>query len=290
MKKENQKLVLIKKMFEEGYTSLMIAKKLGINPKSMYYYIKKYSLIQKNKQRIVHCNDSYFNNIDSEEKAYLLGFFLADGYVSEKRRICLNNSIDDISFLELFQKEVCKDSKIIILNKQLGAKFRKPQCVLRISSQEMYDTLVYKYDIKPNKTQDKTFKFNFDLIPRELHRHFIRGFFDGDGSISFDLKGNSFNFNFSFVMTSVLFTNQIGLIFENTFDIKSRVREQQGKTTNWFTLAFSYNRNVYPKIKLIYEYFYKDSNHFLERKKIKFEKYLEYRANAIDNTIAQCNA
>ena len=44
------------------------------------------------------------------------------------------------------------------------------------------------------------------------------------------------------------------------------------------------------KIKEIYNYLYQDSAIFLSRKKIKFEKYIEYRANSITNNIEQCNA
>lgn len=284
------RLVTIKQLFEEGYTSSYISKKLGINPKSMYSIIKNTDIIQKNKQRRNYSNDSYFNNIDTEAKAYLLGFFIADGYISEKRRICLNNSIDDISALELFQKEVCPDSKIYYINKQTGVKIRKTQVILRISSEEMFQTLLNKYKITKNKTHDYDFIFDFNLIPKELIRHFIRGFFDGDGSVSFYKTKNTIYFNFSFIFTSLKFSEQISEIFENLFNIKSKIYKIKGKTCEYYPLRFNYNRNRYDKIKEIYNWLYEDSNCFLERKKNKFNSYLEYRANLIDNTIKQCNA
>lgn len=284
-----EKVTIIKELFAQGLTSTMIANELGINPKNLNYYIKTYNIEVLNKFRKYHSNDNFFDIIDSENKAYLLGFFIADGYLSENRRICLNNSIDDINILELFQKEVSLDSKIILSNKQKGAKFRKPQATIRISSNHMYNTL-NKYGITENKTQSSNFSFDFNTIPKEVVHHFIRGYFDGDGSVSFYKTNRTIFFNFSFVFNSLNFTNQISQIFEDKFSIQSVIRKHIGKTSNWFSMRFNYNRDRTNKIKEIYNWLYKDSTIYLERKRLKFNNYLEYRANSIGNTIEQCNA
>jgi hypothetical protein len=284
------KILIIKRLFEEGLTPTMVANKVGINRKNIHYYINKYKIVVKNKHSTyLHRND-YFNNIDTENKAYLLGFIIADGYLSEGSRICLNNSIDDIEVLDLFNKEVSPESKIMLLYKQKGAKFRKQQAIIRVTSKEMYKTLVNKYGIVQNKTQNSDFKFNFSLIPENLHCHFIRGYFDGDGSVSFYKTNRTIFFNFSFVFNSLNFTKQFAEIFETKFNIRSVIYNHIGKTANWHSLRFDYNRNRTNKIKEIYEYLYKDATIFLSRKKVKFDNYLEYRAKAIDNTIEQCNA
>lgn len=47
---------------------------------------------------------------------------------------------------------------------------------------------------------------------------------------------------------------------------------------NWFTLKFNmFGKNKSEKIFKIYEYLYKDSNIYLQRKKDKIESYLKYR-------------
>lgn len=284
------KIIIIKELFKKGLTPTMIANELGINPKNMHYYIKKYNIEVVNKNRSYHCNDEYFDNIDTENKAYLLGFIIADGYLSEKRRICLNNSIDDISILELFKQEVAPDSKIIMSNKQTGVKFRKKQGTIRITSHHMYKTLTEVYNIIENKTKHDTFKFNMDLIPKNLLHHFIRGFFDGDGSVSFYKTNKTIFFNFSFIFNSKDFAEQIGNIFEELFDIKPVYYKIIGKTCEYYTLRFNYYRNRSRKIKDIFNWLYKDSTICLKRKKVKFNNYLEYRAKITDNTVGQCNA
>ena len=284
------RILIIKRLFEQGLTPTMVADKVGINRKSIHYYINKYKIVVKNKHSTyLHKND-YFNLIDTENKAYLLGFFIADGYLSEGSRVCLNNSIDDIEVLQLFNREVSPESKITLLNKQAGAKFRKQQAVIRITSKEIYNTLVNNYGIVQNKTQNSDFKFDFSLIPENLQVHFIRGYFDGDGSVSFYRTNRTIFFNFSFVFNSLSFSKQFAEIFENKFNIKSVIYNHIGKTANWHSLRFDYNRNRSAKIEEIYNYLYKDATIFLTRKKVKFNNYLEYRAKSIDNTIEQCNA
>lgn len=243
-----------------------------------------------NKHRNYHYNDNYFDIINTEQKAYLLGFIIADGYLSKEHRICLNNSIDDISILKLFKQEIAPDSKIIFSNKQKGAKFRKEQGTIRITSHHMYETLTKVYNIIENKTQNKDFKMNLDLIPNDLLNHFIRGFFDGDGSVSFYKTNNTIFFNFSFVFNSKLFAKQVGNLFEKQFNIKSVYYDHKGKTCDYYSMRFNYNQKRTEKIKEIYEWLYKDSTIYLDRKKIKFNNYLEYRANSTNNIVEQCNA
>lgn len=273
-------IILFKELLEKGYTQTQAADACGIPRKLVTYYINTRNLKVTNKARRSFINDNYFDIIDTENKAYLLGFILADGSLSEKeKRICINNSIDDLEVIELIQKEISPLTKIYHKFSQQGVKIRKEQIQIRFNSHHMYNTLVNKYNIKPRKTYDSEFQFNFENIPSNLIHHFIRGYFDGDGSVSFYKYNNTIFFNFSFVFNSKNFTNQVAKIFENKFQIKSVIKKYIGKTANWLSLRFNYNRNRTNKIKEIYDYLYNNSNIFLTRKKIKFEQYFEYRAN-----------
>lgn len=250
----------------------------------------KKEVVEFKKDRYSNRNHNYFDNIDTETKAYLLGFFIADGYI-DNNRIRIQNSTDDLEIIEVFKKELNPDTSICYTNKQAGAKFRKPQCSMGITSEHMVNLFKSKYDIVENKTKNHNFKFDFSTISNNLIRHFIRGYFDGDGSISFHKnKHNTIFFNFSFVFNSLNFTNQIADIFENKFQIKSVIYKHTSKTSVWWSLRFNYNRNRTLKIKEIYEYLYKDSNIYLSRKNLKFKQYIEYRANSVNNITEQCNA
>lgn len=63
-------------------------------------------------------NDNFFKVIDSEEKAYLLGFFLADGSYnlgtrctkSYRYQVCLQGR--DKSIIDFFQNFICPENSI----------------------------------------------------------------------------------------------------------------------------------------------------------------------------------
>lgn len=130
--------------------------------------------------------DEYFDSIDSDKKAYFLGFLIADGNICIRERFygrigfCIQN--EDAYLLEELSKEVNCPNKIYIRINLKGAKCRKPQASLRWTSKHMANTLINKYKIIPNKTEDINFEFDFSLIPEKFHGAFLRGFIDGDGS------------------------------------------------------------------------------------------------------------
>ena len=115
-------------------------------------------------------NENFFENIDSEEKAYWLGFFTADGnvYPRKNSQPCLR--------IELSIKEQFKNSLNLYVNVR---KTRKQCCILQWHSQKMFDDLFF-YGVVPNKTK----KEKFVILNNELMNHYIRGFFDGDGWVT----------------------------------------------------------------------------------------------------------
>ena len=278
-------LILLQKYLDEGYTQQKAARLVGLNPKSMYTYVKRHNLKVKKRFGRVRINEEYFDNIDTEAKAYILGFILADGYIQKSRNnysLNINNSIDDTSAIEIIKNEISPEGSILHSNKQIGAKFRKPQLSIRVCSTKLCITLMEKYGIKPAKTFIEDYQFNFELIPQDLIRHFIRGYFDGDGSVSAHKYQKVFFFNFSFVFNSLNLCEQFAEIFESLFNLKRKIYKHEGKTANWVSMRFNYDKKRLEEIKKIYEYLYKDSKYYLTRKKLKFEEYFKYRANSPD--------
>lgn len=100
----------------------------------------------------------------------------------------------------------------------------------------------------------------FENIPVELKRHFIRGYFDGDGSIGLYKRKNT--------KTPSLSGNIVSLNESLLASIKKFLEEQNisvslGKDRKYFRLRFSGN-HTREKLR---ELFYKDSHLFMERKK-----------------------
>ena len=155
--------------------------------KSFYKDFHRLSLQLRNnheKNRLYTCDEQYFEHIDTEEKAYWLGFIYADGYVSRvnnSMRFGLSIMNDDIDHLRKFQKAISTDTPIheytvTSSGYKIGAKY----CRIIIANDKFANNLVNQgcYEHKTKILEPPRF------LPKDLEKHFIRGFLDGDGSIT----------------------------------------------------------------------------------------------------------
>jgi len=259
--------------FKKGLEFPEIAKKYEISKYTVSKIINEKDLKAKGHSQKKWVNDHYFDNIDSEEKAYLLGFLIADGCIREEldyrkthiksTRIAFSNSEDDKEILDIIHSKICPNHKMLYRYNTKGAKNRKPQFILQWSAPNMIKVLEEKYKILPRKTYDKEFTFPFETIPEELHRHFIRGFMDGDGSINWS--------ELRFAFTSEPFMKQIMQKFSNLFkehedsvyDFSWTAAYTKGKTTEYWRVFIPLGHG---RDKLIKLYLYKDATIFLSRK------------------------
>lgn len=117
---------------------------------------------------------NYFETIDTEHKAYWLGYLYADGSVS-KYRLSINVKPSDFYHVEKFQREIGSTHKPYTMK---SVKAKEGTMRVDISSLKLVTDLTNQgchakkmYDLDPPSLSDN------------LVRHFIRGFWDGDGSI-----------------------------------------------------------------------------------------------------------
>lgn len=169
--KERTKLVL--DYFSRGYTMTQVSKELDLNYKLVESIKRRYK-VQVNKEIRNFVNHHFLDEIDSDIKAYFLGFYIADGYMSPEGRIRFQISRDDEIILHKF-KDCFGVNSIKYRNNQSGAKHRKEQAHYEFTSTIIRDMLKNKYNIKLKKTYDCTFEFPFETIPEELYGSFIRG-------------------------------------------------------------------------------------------------------------------
>lgn len=156
-------------------SSLDICKKLN----KSWTYIKKCakSLGLSRNRKKYHVDDSYFDVINTNEKAYWLGFISADGSVSKNIQFVLVVHKKDLQILIDFKNAIAPDAEI----KQEIRKSRN-YYILRLSSRELVEKLG-KYNIISRKT------YNFEWpneLPEEYYIPFIIGYFDGDGCLSYN--------------------------------------------------------------------------------------------------------
>ena len=276
-----QKQVLF--LFEEGYAVSEIAKILGKNMSSVSSVRKRFNIqVKKNLTENV-INHTYFDKIDSDKKAYFLGFLIADGTLEtpNKRhygRIGFNIQQDDSYILEELKKELKSTNTIYIKHNNRGVKCRKPQASFRFTSKSMFNLLINKYKIFPTKTLNFNFKFPFETISEEYWGAFIRGFVDGDGSF----EQHDGCFNFTLIGTSKEWLIQLGDIIKNKTNLDNKIYEIEGKTCKYFIIRFhANNKNKFKKIQALNNFLYNNAEIYLKRKKDKIDAYLEYRAKQI---------
>ena len=120
---------------------------------------------------------------DSSDKFYWIGFITADGNIS-KNFLSLSIQLkgEDREHLEKFKKFICSDAPIKEVYTTQGHLSYK----ITINSKELCAYLNDFYNVFPNKSLKMVFP---DNIPKEYIKDYIRGFFDGDGSIYFTRKG-----------------------------------------------------------------------------------------------------
>lgn len=143
----------------------------------------RYMNLQKRKSYTV--NETFFDTW-SNDMAYLLGFIMADGCVSYNTkkskynmRLCIHPR--DISVINFANSLLCPDNYIYYYpNSEL--------CQVRYTSKHMAERLI-SLGVIPNKTGYE----NMTHVPDEWKPAWIRGMFDGDGSISIRKDGKNYS-------------------------------------------------------------------------------------------------
>jgi len=124
----------------------------------------------------VHCNlnKKYFEDIDSKEKAYWLGFLYADGYVTKNNyALALELADKDEELLVRFCNHIGANDKSI--KKIIRGKYIS--CRVLVSSKEFVSHIINKGCVNKKSLIVRLPEFNDD----KLNLSFLMGYFDGDG-------------------------------------------------------------------------------------------------------------
>lgn len=207
-------------------------------------------------------DENYFENINTEEKSYWLGFLYADGYVRMKNdrsgELKLKLKRSDKNHIELFKKCLGSTHKITdgISKVTISGRTYTSEC----STISIYNTKMVNDLISHGCMNNKTFKISLPNLREDLMRHFIRGYFDGDGHIT-NSKKNYFQIG---ILGNEKFISSLYDLL-NGYIIGDIYKHKKGKV---FNLHIG---NNYSCIR-IRNYFYDNSNIYLNRKKIIFDK------------------
>jgi len=135
--------------------------------------------------RKYRCNESFFESIDSQEKAYWLGFIAADGYIQRGRDLVLNVCVKDSAHLEKLKKDLGSTHEV--------RTYFPPSNSYGFSQLRIYSPKM-SFDLRGlgiGERKNKTLRW--PLLRPALMKHFFRGYFDGDGSIFISYRGKQHN-------------------------------------------------------------------------------------------------
>lgn len=251
-------LIAIQLIKEKEYSCTKAAKELGLDQQSLSSRLKKYygiTFLPDGKKEI---NSNFFDNIDTEEKAYWLGFFFADGYIDNKNGFDLVLCEEDYEHVKKFKEALKSKHKIGLKNVKLDNKIFKA-CRLNIKDKNIHNKLI-EYGCVNNKSLVVEFPNINIFTKKRLIKDFIRGYFDGNGSIGIDKKGY---YKVQITSGSYAFLETLSLLLDD-LNIKSYIYHTE-KRKNVYDLKFQKeNRDKFLK------YIYRKSTIYLDR---KYEKY-----------------
>jgi hypothetical protein len=181
-----------------GNNSSSVGMKYGIGGGEVLDVVKRSGRSPRSPGRqAIRVNDSYFDNIDTDKKAYWLGFLSADGCVYGNRIVMTLSSIDGMHLEKLLRDLDC-DGTVKNYPKTYGDK-KGTYSQIGITSTQLTQSL-----IKVGVTERKSLTLMPWAGPPELMPAYFRGLMDGDGSYCIDKRG----------MPSVSLVGSLGVVSE----------------------------------------------------------------------------
>ena len=167
--------------------------------------------------------------------------------------------LNDKEMIEKLHKYMCFGNKVYKRNKQYSIKYR---------NEESIDFL-----IKNGLIQRKSLEINFPILPIEFMPSFIRGYFDGDGSISLRIESDKIYGRVAFTSGSINFLRGLQNCLYYNFNIMSHIYDGGHKDTK--TMALVITRRS--EIDKLYNMMYDDTDFYLYRKYNKFVELSKYK-------------
>lgn len=234
-----------------------LAKTYQVSFRNMRRILKKIGLKGDSSRRRgnLNANRDFFEKIDTEEKAYFLGFLYADGHIDPKRNFFKIN-------LHKKDKEILEKFKNLLNIKRELTKHGFQSFQLTFQNEKIVRDL-QKLGLHNHKSFHLDFP-TFDQVPEHLMNHFIRGYFDGDGWLSISKNKNKFTFG---IIASLNFNQSIKNYFLK-YNINLNITDRSNRYSQPLSEISSTGNK---KALMILEILYQDASIYLKR---KYERYL----------------
>lgn len=258
---EDSQVAYICENYQNGETIKSLSDKFKTSPQAIRTLLRKNEIELKGNTQGYPRNSHFFKQIDTPQKAYWLGFLYADGSVSSRNNE-VEISLKDLEHLQKFQKAIEATNHRI--QKVEDNRFLKLAVFYHfaIKDKNLHDDLI-SFGCVPNKTY---IDLNIPDLKEELISHFIRGYFDGDGSLHW-LKGTQ-NYRVSFAGCKTLLEDIKKAIGKENLSVRREMNGDREKQVFALQIAGRYN------VVNLLNYMYKDSTEEMRLDR-KYDLYLQ---------------
>lgn len=236
-----------------GLSTSEIGDMVGLSRSTIGYQQNKCGL--NNLRKTINYNEipNYnFQKIDSPEKAYVLGFLLADGYINKKNQIEITVSINDKEVIEFI-------SKVLNSNIKENYKFDKKSRTFPNCSTKRVIKDILKFTGGRLKTER-----HYPRVKKDLERYLLLGFFDADGCITWGRRKDR-----NRIWQKISFTSSYSLlegVQQHLFNIGITTKLRPKSKENCYVIEFANKKDV---LKFL-DYIYPNNNFIiLQRKYLK---------------------
>ena len=177
-------IIDIIELYKNNYTLNSIGKKYGVNRNVIRRTLIENNIELRKLTTKYQSNTSKFQKIDNEEKAYWLGFIAADGCIYKRSTnkaggfLAISLSRKDKDHLLKFKNFMESNVPIIDFIQNDGYSNNTEMSKIIINSNELVNDLC-----SLGITNKKSLTLKPPKIDSEYYLPFIKGYFDGDGSI-----------------------------------------------------------------------------------------------------------
>ena len=273
IKKEkfNDKLISrILSLYNSGVSAKNIGIKYSIDKRRVQKWARQKGVERSRNEshRFSIFNENYFDDINTPAKAYWLGFLYADAYNDDiVNTVCLALKKDDIDHLyKLSDALSIKRNQISYKKNKEGHEY----CTLRIYSKHICNKLT-----ELGYPRAKSFIIKYPQWLRDnLHNHFIRGLFDGDGS----LKCNKKTKEWTWRLTSTKdICDPINILFSKELSLYTQTYYISDSENNTWQMETAGNEKIHKILKWLYNDSTEDIR--LSRKYYRYEKLVDQQNN-----------
>lgn len=234
-----------------------IAMIYNTTPNTIIRKLHKYNIpVRTSEQtnRKYYFNEDYFNEINTKEKAYVLGLICADGWVAKNKYnnanlLAISLQQKDLDVIVFVKEQLETNKKIIIKNNSASIDF----CSCKMAR------VLVDYGVVPNKSLQLSLKevIRVANIKNEFIPSFLLGYFDGDGGI-YESQGQ-----WSCGFTGTLET----CIFLKEWFSCGFIVDEKSKSGNTYTFKISGRNQVFANLSKLYDI---HNSFSMGRKKEKF--------------------